>query len=317
MQEYLDLVRRYRRLLIGLPMLGLAGAVVVSLIMPKRFTVESRFMPESSGPDVSRLAGVAAQFGFDLPTGETGESVDFYAELLESHDLLRNVVLTEYTVPTRRDTLHGNLVTLLDIGGDTPAERTRNAVDVLDDLVSVRPDPGAKMVSVRTSARWPELSVAINQRILALLNEFNMERRQSRAAAERAFLESRVREAESDLTSAEGSLERFLSENRRYRESPQLTFEFGRLQRRVDLRQQVYTALAQGYEQARVDEVRNTPVITVIDEPRGPARQTAPRLLVNAFLGLLLGGFVALTYVLARELLGMGAPDARAGAGAA
>lgn len=305
LREYGRLARKHRRLLLGLPLMAMIGAIAVSLVLPKRFTVESRFMPESTGPDVSRLAGMAAQFGFELPSGESGESVDFYAELLESHDLLRSVVLTEFRVPRPgRDTVAGNLVTLLDVGGKTPAEQVRNAVDRLADLVVVRPDPGAKMVTVRTSAPWPALAVQINQRLLALLNEFNLERRQSRAAAERAFLESRVDEAEADLTEAEGALERFLTENRRYRESPQLMFEYGRLDRRVELRQQVYTSLAQGYEQARVDEVRNTPVITVIDEPRAPARQTAPRLLTNALLGLVLGGLIALSIVLVRELLG-------------
>ncbi len=48
-------------------------------------------------------------------------------------------------------------------------------------------------------------------------------------------------------------------------ESP--LFEHDRLERPVSMRQELVTAMAQAYEQARVDEVRNTPVITVIDQP--------------------------------------------------
>jgi uncharacterized protein involved in exopolysaccharide biosynthesis len=297
------LLLRRLKLLIGLPLLVAASAVAFSFLLPKRYTVESRFVPESNTPNVSRIAGLAAQFGVNLGAGEATESIDFYAELLESQDLLRSAVLSEYVVPTSRDTLRGDLVQLLEVKGDTPAERERAAIEALDELVVTRPDPAANMVAVRTSAPWPALSVQINERLLQLLSEFNVERRQSRAAAERSFLESRQQEAQRDLREAERALERFLSENRRYDESPQLRFEHGRLQRQVDLRQEIYTSLAQGYEQARVDEVRNTPVITVIDQPRGPAEKTAPNIVVNAALGLILGLLLALAIVIGGELM--------------
>lgn len=304
--ELLTLLARRKWLLIGLPLLVALSAVAFSLLLlPERYTVESRFVPESGSSNVNRMAGLAAQFGVNLGGAEAGESIDFYAELLESQDLLRSVVLTEFTFPAQegRDTLQGNLVELFDVEGETPAAREKAAVDELDDLVVARSDPGANMVTLRTSAPWPALSVQINARLLELLSEFNVERRQSRAASERTFLESRVQEAHRDLIEAESALERFLSENRRYRESPQLSFEHGRLQRVVELRQDIYKSLAQGYEQARVDEVRNTPVITVIDHPRGPATQTAPNLVVNAVLGLVLGGLLALAIIIGGELM--------------
>ena len=59
----------------------------------------------------------------------------------------------------------------------------------------------------------------------------------------------------------------------------------------MDLRQQVFTTLAQSYEQARISEVRNTPVITVISAPEGSAarvRKPLPMALVGGLIGLLL-----------------------------
>ena len=303
--DLLGLIVRHRAVLFGLPVVACITAVALSFLLPRRYAVESRFTPESENSQASRLMGLAAQFGVSLGGAQSGESLDFYAELMESGELLRSAVLTEYRFAGdgASDSLAGNLVDLLEIEGRTADERVRNAVDELDDLVAVRPDPTANIISVTTAAPWPELAVLINQRLLELVNEFNLQRRQSRAAAERQFLEARVAEAERDLIQAEAAQERFLSENRRYSESPQLTFEHGRLSRRVDLLQQVYTTLAQGYETARVDEVRNTPVITVMDEPRGPARQTAPRPLVNGLLGGLLGILLAVTIVVVREVI--------------
>ena len=302
--DLIALLARNRRLLIGLPLGACVAAIAFSFVLPERYTVDSRFVPETSGPNIGRLAGLAAQFGMDIGGGSSVESVDFYAELLESHDLLRSLALTNFTVPRGgRDTLQGNLIELLEAKGETEDERIRNTVDALADLVVVRPDPAAKLVTLRTSAPWPALAVSMNARLLELLGDFNVERRQSRAAAERRFLEARLEQARGELTAAEQELQQFLTQNRRWDESAALEFEHTRLTRRVTLREQIHASLAEGYEQARVDEVRNTPVITVIDHPRGPAKKTAPRTLVNGALGAFLGLLLAMTILIVREVV--------------
>src|SRR5207244_4476199 len=101
-------------------------------------------------------------------------------------------------------------------------------------------------------------------------------------------LEGRSQEALTELRTAEQAMQDFLVRNRQYQNSPPLQFEASRLQRRIDLTQQVYTNLVQAYEQARVAEVRNTPVLTIIDKPEGSA-QPSVRLRTLGILGVLLG----------------------------
>lgn len=297
------LVRR-SRLLIAFPLLTGLAALGVSFLLPERHAIEARFIPETQGSNASRLAGLASQFGVNVGGVESGESTDFYAELLRSRELLRAAVLTEYALLPEgaTDSIRGTLVELLKVDGDSPDERIYGAVQELDDMVTTRTDPSTRIVRLTTSAPWPMLAVLTSQRLLELVNEFNLERRQSRAAMERAFLDARVQEVGGELRAAEAGLERFLSENRRYEESPQLRFEYGRLQRRVDLLQDTYTSLAQNHEQARLDEVRNTPVITVIDQPRLPAEQTAPNHTLNFVLGFLLGAALALGAIIGSDL---------------
>lgn len=297
------LVRRLR-LLIALPVLAGLAALGVSLLLPEQYSVEARFMPESGSGDASRLAGLASQFGVNVGGVDSGESVDFYAELLGSRELLRAAVLTEYTISPEgaSDSTRATLVELLQVEGETPERRVYAAVQALDELVTARPDPNTEIVTLTTSAPQPELAVQVSRRLIQLVNEFNLDRRQSRAAEEREFLESRVREVEADLRAAEGELEEFLSQNRRYEEWPQLRFQFGRLQRQVDLLQETHTSLSQNLEQARLDEVRNVPVITVLDQPRLPAEQTAPNYLLNVALGVLLGGMLAVGIIVGSEV---------------
>ena len=125
------------------------------------------------------------------------------------------------------------------------------------------------------------------------MDDYNSRIRRSQAVAEREFLEARLRDARAELRIAEDSLLAFLRENRRVENSPQLTFERDRLQSRVSLRQQVYETLFQAFEQSRIEEVRDTPVITVVERPIRPAQADPLHLPVLAAVGLLLGAIVA------------------------
>lgn len=300
----LTLLLRRRRLLIGLPLGVAAAALGLSFLVGKQFAAESRFMPEQDTQVPSEVAGLAAQFG--MAAGGAQESLDFYVELIRTHDLLREAVLTEYEVPIDegRDTLRGNLLALYEIDDGTPEQRLKAGVQQLRNTdVMAYPRRSANLVELRTLAPWPELAERLNMRILELVNEFNLERRQSRALEERQFLEARFAQAQEQLRDAEDELETFLSRNRRYSESPETQFQHSRLQRQVSFLQQILTSRAQNLEQARVEAVRNTPVITVVDGPRGTALQTAPKPLVNAVLGLVLGFALAATWLLISEML--------------
>jgi hypothetical protein len=64
----------------------------------------------------------------------------------------------------------------------------------------------------------------------------------------------------------------------------------------------VALALAQSYEQARIDEVRDTPVITVVDRPEFSIRRARSRLL-DAIVWALVGGLFAFGLALGVEYL--------------
>jgi uncharacterized protein involved in exopolysaccharide biosynthesis len=265
------------------------------------YVATSTFLPNTSSDASSRLNGLAAQFGFAVP-GSTGESVSFYATLLRSRSLLAEVVVDTYEVPTDDVIERGTLIEFLDIDGETDSERLKSAVNELDSRIGVAIDFEAGVVTLTTRAGSAALAERINARILELVNEFNLERRQSAATAERAFVENRMAHAQADLTGAERELQSFLERNRTYQTSPQLAFEYQRLQRRVDLQQGVYSTLAQSYEAARIDEVRNTPVVTVIDAPAGSSRPSV-RLISRLFVSCVAGVFLGILIALFQEYL--------------
>ncbi len=286
-------------LILGCAVVLVLGVLAFLLVTGFDYVAESSFRPESSEQARSgQISSLAAQFGMSLGAGQ-GDNVEFYQQLLRARHLLRAAAETDYAfqVGASTDSLRGTLADLLDVEGDTEEARIRNAALELRESLAVEANTQSNVVTVRTTMPWPDLAVLVNRRLLDLVNDFNLRNRQSRAAAEREFVAARLEQVRGELLSAESELQRFYEANRRYEQSPELRFEAARLQRIVDLRQQVYTSLAVAAEEARINEVRNTPLITVIDPPEGFVRRTGSYVRIGAvalIFGLLLGVFLGL-----------------------
>lgn len=278
------------------------GALLGTMtLLGRDYVAQSRFAPQSSSGGQAQIAGLAAQFGFNLGGGGDGESIDFYAQLLRSRELLTQLATATYQVGDAAAKPR-SFMDIAEIDAPTPEKRLQRAIGTLDKSVTVARDVKANLVTVRTTAGTPEMAVALNAELLRRVNAFNLEKRQTRAAAERAFVEARMTQARAELDAAEAALESFLTRNRAFQGSPQLTFDRERLGRRVELRQKIYLTLTEAYEKARIDEVRNTPVIMVIDNPEGSA-QPSRGLIKSTLLGIVVGALLALAIAFVRDYL--------------
>jgi len=241
------------------------------------------------------LGQLASQFGLTLPTARA-RSPQFYADLLKSRDVLREVSTTTYLV-SGDDPFRGDLIAYLTIRERDREAAIALAVKALRRIVTVNTDRVTGLVLFQVDTKSRELSLQIANRLLELVTDYNLRRRQTQARAERVFVEQRMAEVKSDLTGAEQALADFLARNRRISDSPQLAADEQRLQRQVNLRQQVYLSLAQNYEAAKIEEVRNTPVITVVDRPEGfvepKARGTVNKVILALFAGVFLAVGIA------------------------
>jgi len=121
------------------------------------------------------------------------------------------------------------------------------------------------------------------------VNDFNLRRRQTQAGAEREFDQRRAQAALDSLRTAEANLAEFRATNIDFSRSPRLATREAELQRRVTLAQQIYTTIAQRYELANIEAVRNTPVITVVDAPEGLV-EARPRYTAAIVLGAFAAG---------------------------
>jgi len=282
---------------------GLALAVgfyvgLKSVTSPHFYTTEAQFLPKGSTPQ-GQLGALAQQFGLAVGGGAS-QSSQLYLDLLESRPLLWQIAQRQYSLQTETGLRRGNLVQLYRVRGRTPLIRKAAVIDILRGQVKAKSSPKTGVITVTVSAATAELAVQIAQAVLDEVNLFNLNRRQGEASAQRVFIEKRVADAQSELRQAEENLQSFLTLNREFR-SPSLQLEFDRLNRVVTMRQQLYTSLAQAYETAKIEEVRDLPVITVIEPPELPIEPTAHGGTRRTLLGLLIGGLAGVLLAFARD----------------
>ena len=301
--ELLTLLLRRRALIVASALVTFAIVVGGTLAWPRSFTSESIFVPQQRKLPTG-LSGLAAQFGVMLPNVDAGQSPAFYADLLGSRELLGAAVDTKYSYRSSSGRITETLVDVYRPWGPTEAIRRERAIKKLGDHVDAKAVARTGVVTLAVTTQSAELSQQVNQRLLDLLNEFNLQSRQTTAGAERRFTEQRLREVEADLRQAEDRLQSFLQRNRDYRNSPELSFEQDRLARDVTLKQTLFSQLTQAFEQSRIEEVRDTPVITIVEHPYLPVRPDTRYVLLKGLVALILGALIGVGLALGREFFG-------------
>jgi len=294
--ELARMLAKHRRATVGVPVICAFLTAVITLVVPSTYTAITTFVPEAS-PQArlpSSLAGLATQFGITLGS-EASKSPKFYADVIRSRELMEHALVSRYADPREklepaRDSV--TLLQLLDVSGKDFADSLYRGVKKLNNLVSVTVNPQTNIVSLSVDAHYPTLAAAVANTFVANLNAFNAQSRQSQAREQRKFVEQRLVEGERQLRRAEEDLRTFYERNRSWQHSPQLTFEEGRLRRQVEIRQELYLTLQREYEAARMQEVNDTPVITVIDPASPPVRRSKPKRTLLVFIALVFGAMV-------------------------
>jgi uncharacterized protein involved in exopolysaccharide biosynthesis len=286
------LVTRWR--LIAATTLTCAVLVALILLFQRRtYTATTTFTPENSSSSgltssLLGLAGLAGQLGLATPGGSS-VSPDFFVRLAHSDEVLRSTLLTEFADPDSTS-VKRPLLQLLDVKGRSPEERIQRGVRGLRARTEASSDKQTGIVTLRVELHSAQLAADVAKVMVSLLNRFNLESRQSQSREQRRFSGERLAVAEQELRAAEQAQLAFLQRNRQYLDSPLLAFEYNRLNRQVQLRQEVYQTLTKAHEEARIAEVRDTPVLTVIDSAVAPVRPSGPRRVLGTLVALIFGG---------------------------
>jgi uncharacterized protein involved in exopolysaccharide biosynthesis len=289
----------HRYYIIAGALVGVSLAIVLAVVTPRTYTARAAFIAASSSSGQHGVMGLAAQFGIML--GGDGEEASSYflSRLAGSTRVLRRVVETSPSM-AGLSRHRGGLIDYWSISAPTREESLERAMTRLKRSIRVDHDRQTGMVSVAVRDRSPEVAHGLVVSVLATVDSVNIATRKGRAAAQRVFLSERVEVAADELRESENRIRQFLESNREFRSSPSLTFELESMNRDALLRQEVLNTLRKGLEQARIEEVRSTPGMGVVEYPEVPATPDSRGLLVRLALLCTFGMAVAFAFGLFR-----------------
>lgn len=283
---------------------ALAGAILgllTALLRSPVYVATASFVPQNSEANQSGLASLAGRFGVALPFANQAVSPDFYAMLVRSRALLEPISRDTFVVPE----MGGRrvpVVDLLEIEGNSPEQRRERAAEHLRKIVSASASRTTSVVDLSVATQVRSVSLGMATALLRGVNQYNERTRRGQAAAERRFVGERLDVATAELRVAENRLSDFLRANRDIG-APQLSMQRERLQRDIELRQQLFASLTQSYEDARIREVRDIPVVATVEPPFAPLEPVRSGRVLRTALGLVLGAILGMVVVLVSRFL--------------
>ena len=137
-----------------------------------------------------------------------------------------------------------------------------------------------------------QLSADVTNRVAESLDNYIRTKRSSYAKDQREYIEKRLGQVKDSLSQAEDRLMYFREQNRLVIQSPELILKQTRLSRNVEILNAVYLELSKQLELARIDEVKDTPVLNIKEYAKDPIVKTGPKrantLIIIMFLSVLI-----------------------------
>jgi uncharacterized protein involved in exopolysaccharide biosynthesis len=284
---------------VAAPILGAALGAGLAVIWPKTWEATTSFVPEqaisgSSGGLLGAIGSIGSLLGDNggalskLNDGPTGE---FFADVLTSQELIAATLRSEFPDPASPGTKQ-SLLAIMQPKGDTPAKQLGTAMRLLKRKTDIEMMRRSGIVKLTVELDDPTLAAAVANRMLVLLDQFNLDRRQRTSAEQRRFAEQRLVTAQREVDSVAKLRQSFLESNRTMSSSPRLLARYDELDRLVQVKEGVLLGLTRTFEESRVSEVKDTPLIAIVDHamvPDRPIQRPVPWAAAAAAIALLAG----------------------------
>lgn len=292
-------VVRHRRAAAYGALIGAAIGLTVAFVSPRYYEAQTAVVPQ--GSRAGNVSGIAAQLGIPFAGGAAGDNAAYYAALVNSPMILGRIVDDTLSMPNPGKGVPRTLVGVEEAKGNAPGLARKKAIERLRKHLHISVDAPTNVLTVQSEQLEPMVAYQVAAKIVEQLNAFNVETRRQRASDEREFAEEQLGEANRSLEAAEARLRDFREGNRAMAASPALQLRAEELERDVQMRQTEYTNLAQAYEQARLESLRSSPVLTVIEAPQVPPEPESRHILMRATVGLVIGAIIGLVLAAARQ----------------
>ena len=167
------------------------------------------------------------------------------------------------------------------------------AMKKLKNHISVNEDPRTGLIRIKTTFSDPIISSEIANFIGSQVQNYIQKENSAQSTKEKVFISERLLIVKEELESAELELNTFKERNRGYEDSPELFMVFSRYFRDVEAKKEVFLTLQQQLELARIEEVRQSPILHILDFAVPATRYSSPNRVLFLVLFALIGFFAS------------------------
>ena len=252
-----------------------------------------------NGNSQSQVMGIAAQLGFSILDDKSAQWS--YLDVVKSRSLAINLLERKFDT-----SLLGKGVSLYNIiNNDKTLIYSKNDKMFYSSIAKVQ-----RMVQIFTtgtiynleiSSIDPNLSAQIATAVIEELNKHQKTYNNERSSKTLDFIRGRLASTKINLELAEESLKDFRASNRNIYDSPHLIMQQERMLRDLAVMTGVYTALHQQFESAKIDNIKETDYVVLLDDPNVPSYPVRPKKKIIVILSILFGFGLSIIVVLLKE----------------
>ena len=294
MDILLILARQLKIIIIMPSILCSITIIYVQFFTSPVYESTAKIMSSSGAGGTSQAAGIAAQFGIALPTGQS-EAQWVYPEIIKSRTLARAMLKRKFDTEK-----YGSQKSLLEIltGGNGNPEFDTDRLEIIAvnnfiSMIELSEDIQTGIYTVTLGAFESQFSSELTAVLIEELDTHQREYNKAKTGEAKQFILERIVDTEQELQMAEEALKDFRDHNRRIENSPALQLEQQRLTREVTVLTGVFTTLKQQLESTKIEEVKESDYVVVLDPPETPLFPSKPNkkriVILAGFLGIGLG----------------------------
>lgn len=263
--------------------------------------------PQNTGTNaISRLGGIpAGLLGLDISIG--GDLSLIYEDIIRSKTIAREILNTKFETNLNESKI--KLIDYFDIEREVDFERFERAKEKYDDMIVIVVNKQSRKATIFVTTLERDLSAKIANLLVNKLNDYLRKISSDKASDTRSFIEERLEITKELLSESEENLKQFRENNKRIENSPDLQLNLGRLMREQKIQEEIFLVLKKEYETAKIEEVKNIPVVRVLDPAEPPAFKSGPQRRRIMLVAILLGGLLAVGVAYYREFWSYASKD--------
>jgi len=266
--------------------------------LPEYISSATILIPENNNNNIGGFAGLASQFGVNLPSSEQADlsSPHILPDLLQSRTFGEKLLKKKFYTEKFNSEL--SLEKILN-DGKTNLQRERlasNALSELRKMISFNQNSQSAFSTIFVKTNEPIFSKQLAEAILIELELLNRFFKSQTVSEKLSFIENRIESVSDDLENSEKLLKEFNERNRQV-SSPSLKLEQNRLNQDLEIHKSIFLTLKQQYELAKIEEIQESSILQILDQPQLPLipanRNIKIGIILSAFFGIALGIAVA------------------------